>query len=273
MGAVKKMVWYILLAAILYALIILLMYFNQARLIYYPTEDLDATPSDMGLKYEDIDLTTSDKVKLNAWFVPANDAKYTVLFCHGNGGNISHRLDIIALYNALNMNVFIFDYRGYGKSEGKPTEKGTYRDVDAAWNYLTNDMKIPAKSVIVLGRSLGGGVATYITLKKSPRALILESTFTSVPDMAKKYYAYLPVSIMPIYQYPNIDRIKEIKCPVLVMHSPDDGLVPYKHGERLYKTANEPKTFVKLKGSHNDGFFVSKDIYKSALERFVSSFQ
>ncbi len=196
-----------------------------------------------------------------------------LIFCHGNGGNISHRLELIDIYYKAGLNVFIFDYRGYGKSEGKPSEKGTYKDANAVWEFLTHKKGFKPENIIVLGRSLGGGVATYIAFKNNPKALILDSTFTSIPDMAKKVLPLFPAGLFPIYQYNNIKRIKIIKCPVLILHSLDDKLIPFKMGQELFENASEPKMFIELKGTHDDSFLVSANKYKKGLSDFLNIIQ
>ena len=180
----------------MYGFICLYLFFVQARLIYYPnipSRKLTASPSDIGLDYESVTLNTSDHVTLHGWFVPAPDRRGCLLFFHGNAGNISHRLDSLKIFHDLGLSVLIIDYRGYGKSQGSISEHGTYLDADAAWSYLTESRRIPAQEIVVFGRSLGAAVAANIASRKTPGALILESAFTSIPDMAAKLYPFLPV--------------------------------------------------------------------------------
>ncbi len=264
---------YILLAAVLlYAVLAAWVFFMQPRLIYYPDmpgRAIEITPETVALEYEDITLSTQDGERLHGWFVPHPSAGATLLFCHGNAGNISHRLDTIALFHELGLNVLIFDYRGYGLSSGTTTEQGTYRDVDAAWNYLVEDRGIKPESIVLFGRSLGAAVISDLAVRTRPGAVILESAFTSVPDMAARIYPWLPVRWLASYRYDNAGKIRNITAPVLVIHSRGDEIIPFQQGMRLYMLANEPKQMLELSGGHNDGFHVSRALYRPAVEEFI----
>ena len=168
-----------------YAAVVAFMYFLQDSLLYFPQKELSQTPGDINLEYEEINLKAKDGTEISGWFVGARDEKGVVLFCHGNAGNISHRLDSIKIFNTLNLSVMIFDYRGYGKSRGKPTEQGTYLDAEAAWDYLIRTKQKTPESITLFGRSLGGAVAAEIAFRKNPGRLIIESGFTSVTELAK----------------------------------------------------------------------------------------
>lgn len=253
-----------------YGVLCAVLYFIQSGLVYYPQREIDATPDQLHLPFDDLMLATSDGLKISAWFIPAKDARGTVLFCHGNGGNISHRLDTIWTLNKLGMNVLIFDYRGYGKSEGKPTEKGTYLDAEAAWKHLVEKRGIPGERIIVQGRSLGGAVAAHLARDHTPAGLILESTFSSMPDMAAKLYPMFPVRLLSKFEYATAEYVAAVKCPVMVVHSPEDDIIPFKQGRRVFDAAGAPKRFVQIRGSHNTGFIESDDIYRPALREFLS---
>ena len=192
-----------------------------------------------------------------------------VLFCHGNAGNISHRLDSIRLFHELGLSVLIFDYRGYGQSSGKPTEQGTYRDADAAWDYLVEQRGISPAHIILFGRSLGASIAADLATRQSAAAVILESAFTSVPDVAATLYPWLPVRWLSRYQYNTEKKLANIHIPVLIVHSQDDEIIEFANGERLFDVANEPKQFLELRGGHNDGFMVSGNDYIQGLETFL----
>jgi len=211
----------------------------------------------------------SSLLKLTAWFIPAENARFTVLFCHGNGGNMTHRLDTINILNELGLNCFIFDYRGYGASEGKPSETGTYRDVEAAYKWLTKKKKILPENIILFGRSLGGSIAAYLATKVEARALIIESSFTSYIDIGKKFYPYMPVRLAARFGYPTIDYVRSVHMPVLIIHSRNDEVIPFEFGLRLYDAANEPKEFIEISGSHNDGFLFSGQIYRNAWSNWI----
>jgi hypothetical protein len=193
-----------------------------------------------------------------------------VLFCHGNAGNIGDRIDSIAVFVRLRLSVLIFDYRGYGESSGRPGEQGTYRDAQAAWQYLVSSRGIPAGSVIIFGRSLGAAVAAELAAKTSPAGLILESAFTSLPDLAQRLYPWLPVKPFLKYRYATIEKIREVTCPVLIVHSSEDELVPFRHARRLYEKAPAGSRFFEIRGGHNEGFLVSGSAYIRGIGRYVS---
>jgi uncharacterized protein len=251
--------------------IALLIYFFQPKLIYYPHKEVEATPELISLDYEELTLTTNDNVQLNAWWIPHPDARATLLFFHGNAGNISHRLDSIHIFHQLGLSVFIIDYRGYGKSTGTPSEKGTYVDAEAAWNYLTKEKNISPDNIIIFGRSLGGAVAIWLAEKYSSAALIVESSFASIADVGKHYYPYLPTSLLTRIKYPSKDRISNITSPILVVHSVNDDIIPYENGKQLFEAATEPKTLLKINGGHNDGFYNSGEKYTNGIDKFISN--
>ncbi len=260
MAAVLVVIYLIALAAL---------YFLQDRLLYFPKREVQETPAQIGLDFEEVTLRTKDGVALDGWYIPADSAKATILFCHGNAGNIGDRLESIAQFHRMELSVFIFDYRGYGRSGGHSSEQGTYLDAEAAWAYLTGTKGIDSNSIVVFGRSLGGAVATWLATQHRPGALIVESSFTSVPDIAARQYPFLPVRLLARFQYNSRENIAKVTAPVMIVHSPDDNLVPYRHGEALYAAANEPKEFLKLSGSHNEGFLQSAQLYEDSLSAFI----
>ncbi len=256
------------------------LYFGQANMVFMPSKDVLDTPKSIGLKFEDIQLTTKDNVNLSAWFVPAKDnnpiGKAVILFCHGNGGNIGNRVSYLPIFKDLGLATFLFDYRGYGKSEGQPTEEGTYKDVEAAWQYLTQERKIPPQKIIIYGESLGGAIASYIAQttaqqnpQNSPAGLILASTFTSISDRAAELYPFLPIRLLSKFSYNSIERLPNIKIPVLVIHSTEDEIIPFHHGEKNFQVANAPKKLVKLRGDHNGGFLDSLETYRNGINEFT----
>lgn len=268
-----RMLWIILatLAAI-YAGFALLLFFYQSKLIYLPDiggREITATPRDIGLKYESVTLVAGDGVRLHGWFVPAKSERGVLLFFHGNAGNISHRLGSLEIFNRLGLSILIFDYRGYGQSEGAPSEQGTYRDAEAAWRYLIEKRDIPAHRIVLFGRSLGGAIAAWLAARHTPQALIIESVFTSVPDMASQMYPFLPVRLLARFQYNTRQNLEAVNCPLLVIHSPEDEIVPIEHGRRLFDSANKPKQFLNIRGDHNNGFIASGHIYVNGLNEFL----
>jgi len=252
------------LAALTYVLWGLILFFLQAKLLYRPARNVVLSPADCGLAHEDAAFRSQDGVRLIGWYIPAPDAYFTVLFCHGNGGNITHVLSSAELFHRLGLNCLVFDYRGYGNSEGSPSEAGTYLDARAAFDWLTQVKQIPADRIVVCGRSLGGSIAAHLAAEVEPRALVVESAFTSFPDMAARMFPYMPVRLFARFRYDTLADIKKVRCPVMVMHSKADELVPFDFGLKLFDAANEPRRFVEITGSHNDGFLVSGDRYTGA---------
>ena len=258
-------------AAVAYALMILFVFLYQPRLVYFPQveRELTATPRAAGLDYEDVTLTTADNVKLHGWWVPSRNARGTILLMHGNAGNISHRLGYLTMFNRLGYSVLLFDYRGYGKSGGHPDEEGTYRDAEAAWLHLAATRNVAPRDIVMVAESLGGGVATWLALKYPPRALVLASTFRSVPDLGAQIYPWLPVRLLARITYDNLARIARVDAPVLIAHSRDDEVIPFAHGEALFAAAREPKQMLVLAGGHNDGFLFTRDAWIAAVGAFL----
>ena len=259
------------ITALLYVGLVLLLYLLQSRLVFFPTRNIMATPATIGLEYEPVQFDAEDGVTLSGWFIPAEDTEDVVLFFHGNAGNISHRLQSIELFQRLGVNVLIIDYRGYGRSEGRPSEEGTYLDAEGAWRYLVEQRQIAPGNIIFFGRSLGGAVATWLAGKYAPKSLILESTFTSVPDIGAKQFPFLPVRTLARIRYNSLERLPQIKVPVLIIHSPQDEVIPYAHGQQLFQVANEPKTFIQLSGGHNEGFVITGQPYEAGLKDFINN--
>jgi len=248
-----------------------ILYLMQPKFMYNPVRQMPYSPEELGLNYEDVWFRTKDGVRLNGWYIPAENADFTALFCHGNGGNIMHRLDTINLLYNMGVNCFIFDYRGYGKSTGKPSEQGTYLDAQAAYRWLRSEKKTPRRNVIIFGRSIGGSIAAYVAGRFKVAGLIVESAFTSYVDIGKKFYPYMPVKYFARFSYNTVDCIEKVKCPVLIIHSRNDKLVPFEFALELYEAANEPKKFVEISGSHNDGFLASGETYKNAWLNWLNS--
>ena len=256
----------------LYGAIGLLLFLFQSHLIYFPRREHVGTPADAGLVYESVQIHTADGLALHAWFVPAREQRAVLLYFHGNGGNISHRLEALRQFHQLGLSTLIVDYRGYGQSEGEPTEQGTYLDAAAAWKYLTVDRSVRPDEVILLGRSLGGAIATRLATEVTPRALVIESTFTSIRDRGSEIYPYFPVRLLSRFHYDTITYLPKVHCPILVVHSPEDEIVPFNHGQRHFDAARQPKEFLQIQGGHNDGNLVSADRYERALSEFISRY-
>lgn len=256
-----------------YSAFLAFIYFYQPRLLFFPnipSREIKMSPADAGLPYESVTLLTSDTIQLDGWFIPAPEARGVVLFFHGNAGNISHRLDSLLLFNKLRLSTFIFDYRGYGRSQGKPSEQGMYRDAEAAWQYLTRERGILPQQIILFGRSLGAAVAAHLATLHTPGALIMESCFTSVPDIAADVYPFLPARLLSRLHFNAMEKLENVACPVLIAHGRNDEIIPYRHGRALYAAAKEPKRFLELRGGHNDGFLITGKAYRDGLDTFLS---
>ena len=267
------MVKFILVLVAGYCLLVAVVYLMQGRMLYLsnvPGRALAMTPADAGFEYQDVAIETADGVTLHGWFI-AGQSSRVLLFFHGNAGNISHRLDSIGQFRALGLSVLIIDYRGYGQSAGRTTESGIYRDAAAAWRYLIDDRGIVASDIIVFGRSLGASVASHLAARRQPLALIVESAFTSVPDIAQDLYPWLPARWLSRLRHATREHVRDVRCPVLVIHSRDDEIIPFQHGESIFASANEPRTLLQLRGTHNDGFLYDERTYMDGLRTFLGS--
>jgi fermentation-respiration switch protein FrsA (DUF1100 family) len=269
---VREILLFILLGILFYLAYALYLYANQTNLIhlpYIPTKEVGVTPHQIGLEFENISLLTDDEVKLHGWFIPHTNPRATLLFFHGNAGNISHRLDSISLFNKLALSILVIDYRGYGRSKGTPSESGIYRDAEAAWRYLTEVRGIPEKKILLFGRSLGGAVAAYLATRYTALGVVLESTFTSIPDLAAEHYPLLPVRWLAQIFYDTSSRISAIHYPIMIIHSRNDEIIPFSHGLQLFNLANEQRRFLELTGSHNYGFTQNIDTYMNSWDDFI----
>lgn len=241
----------------------------QEKLIYFPARDYAFTPRDIGLAYDDVTLRTDDGVSLASWFVPHDQPRAYAIFFHGNAGNIGDRMTTVATLHRLGYALLMPDYRGYGLSEGKPSEKGLYRDAQAAWRYVTGELGVPPGDVVIIGRSLGGAVAIDLASRHEPGALVVECTFTRLADVGALHFPFLPVRWILTHRFESIDKVGGIKCPKLFLHGSDDELIPIDLGRRLYEAAAEPKQFIETPGGHNEAGFTYSDEYAGELARFV----
>ncbi len=262
------------LAASIYILLGLMIYLFQGKMVFLanmPGRALTASPGDIGLAYENVSLTTSDDERIHGWYVPAARARGVVLFFHGNAGNISHRLDSIAIFHQLGLDTLIIDYRGYGESSGQTSEQGTYLDAQAAWDYLVVERGISPDRIIVFGRSLGGAVGAWLGSQHTPAAVIIESSFSSGADMAHRLYPFLPTRLLTRLRYPVAEYASRLECPVLVVHSRDDEIIPFAMGEAIYAAVKQRKALLELRGDHNGGFYISRQAYIPGLNTFIES--
>jgi hypothetical protein len=244
----------------------------ENRFIFFPDKQIEATPRSYGLAYEEIYFKTTDGLNLNGWWIPGTGSPLTILWFHGNGGNISHRLHNIKLrHDLIGTNIFIFDYREYGRSEGRASEEGTYRDGDSAIQYLHARGDIDPTKIVFLGESLGSAVAVEMATRHGCAALILESPFLSIPEMAKAIFPLLPIGSFLQTRYDTFSKIGQVRAPLLIVHGENDEIVPFQQGRRLFEAAREPKEFYGIKGAHhNDLYMVGGKAYLETLNRFLS---
>ncbi len=242
----------------------------ERRNVFQPTSALDASGEEIGFPKEDVWLTTADGVRLHAWYYPgkAGTNGLAFLLCHGNGGNLSHRLDQYEALLRLGVAVLAFDYRGYGLSHGSPSEAGLYRDAEAAHDWL-RARGYSGEQLVAHGESLGGGVAAELALRRPVGGLVLQSTFTSVPDLGSEIFPWLPVRTLGRIKLATSDKLPRIHFPVLVLHSRADSIIPFHHGERNFAAANTPKLIYELTGDHNDGLLVDRDAFSRGVGDFI----
>lgn len=240
----------------------------ESRSIFLPMKKVEFTPKLISLPFEDVYIKTRDNVQINGWFIPSEGAKYTILFCHGNGGNIGHRLEKLNLLHKMNTNIFIIDYRGYGRSEGRPGEAGMYLDAQAAYDYLVNQRKISPERIILYGESLGNAAVIDLASRRNVGAVIAEGAFTKGRDMARRVYPFLPAFLFSD-NFNSLAKIKQLKAAKLFIHSRNDEIVPFDLGQSLYNVAPEPKQFVELIGGHNTVHIDSQEKYTSSIRAFI----
>jgi len=240
----------------------------EARSIFFPMKGRPPV-ADNAVGHEEVYFASADGKKLHAWFVPAVDAGAgpVVLFLHGNAGNIGHRWDKIRILHDLGAAVFIFDYRGYGLSEGTPSEKNIHKDCDAAHAYLL-DRGITSDRIVVYGESIGGAFAVDLASKKPVGALIVEDSFTSIPAMVRRSMPFIPGFALAT-RLDSLSKIPDVQVPKLIFHSLDDEIIPFEMGKALFEASAEPKRFVQLRGGHNTAFLDSRQTYENALKEFL----
>lgn len=255
---------------VLYGVLLVLFKSLENSLVYHPSTADEAWLSPPSERVRDVRMTTQTGDDIHAWWLPTDDPKPTgaILICHGNGGNLSHRGRMMAdLTNATGLPVLIFDYPGYGKSIGKPSEGGCYDAGIAAVKWLF-DQGIPTANVVLLGESLGGGVATELATKLPPRALVLVKTFTSLPAAAKWHYPWLPTHTLMSNRFDTLFKLPKLTCPVFIAHGTADRVVPFKHAEELFAAANEPKRFLRLEGQDHNAWLTAD--FHTALAEFLA---
>jgi fermentation-respiration switch protein FrsA (DUF1100 family) len=260
----------------------------EDRFIYFPSkypegdwavENSRVREGEVFPKIENVWMTTADGVRIHGWYCTPQRSingqasplltQMTLLWLHGNAGNITNRYDVIRNLMELPVAVFIIDYRGYGRSEGSPSEQGLYTDARAAWDYLTGTRNISARNIVIFGDSLGGAVAIDLATKVDSAGLIAQSSFTSISDMAAQLMPLFPRFILRT-KMDSINKIERVRCPKLFIHSPNDEIVPYRFGRRLFNAASEPKQFYEVAGaSHNATDLVGGRAYYDAIGNFI----
>ncbi len=242
----------------------------ENKSIFLPDKDNTIQPVSLNPQARDVYFKTEDGVILNGWFFANKKARSTLLFLHGNAGNISHRFEKVSWFYDLGLNIFIIDYRGYGKSEGVPSEQGVYKDAQAAFDYLLMRNDVHPRKIIGYGASLGGAVAVDLATKCELAALIIDSSFSSMQDMVKTIYPFLPGFLLES-KMDSFSKVKTLKIPKLFIHSAEDEIVPFDLGEKLFEAACPPKEFLQISGSHNEGYAQSKDIFINGVRDFLRS--
>jgi uncharacterized protein len=259
--------------ALCYVAAMLFLKLFESRLVYYPSRAPDAAPGDLGRPFEEAVIPFENGEQIHAWYFPAHPGQvqasdHAILVCHGNAGNISHRLELARLLLDVGGSVLLFDYRGYGQSSGKPGEERSYRDAQAAWHWLTQK-GFAGTNIVAYGESLGGAVAAELAVREPLGGLILQSTFTSIPDVGAEIYWWLPVRLIASIRYDTLRKLPGLKIPVLILHSRQDELVPFHHAEKNFAAVRGPKYFCEMDGGHNDGFFQSRAKIAAALTEFM----
>jgi uncharacterized protein len=244
--------------------------FSEKGIVFFPDPYLVGTPTDVGLEYEDVRFDAADGVQLHGWWVPGIAGAPVMVWFHGNAGNISHRLENIKLlHDLVGVQVFIFDYREYGLSQGRISREGSFLDAAAAYHYVTDTRKVPAADLVLFGRSLGTALATGIAVKHPCRGLILESAFTNSSDMARLMAPFL-FDWRPKVPYDNLGKIDKVKTPVLIIHGSDDEIIPVEMGRKVFAAANSPKDLYIIPGAHhNDTYAVGGKDYFQHLKAFI----
>ena len=248
---------------------------NERAFIFYPAERSVAAPaSRFELREKRVTYPSTDGVTLSAWIVPAAAAASSdmwLLICHGNLGSIGYggRPEFYASMRDLGINLFAFDYRGFGESSGAPDERGLYDDATASYQYLIRSLGVPPERLVLFGHSLGSGVAIELASRVPAAGLIVEGAYTSVVDRGQELYPFFPIGLIATQRFPSFDRIRLVDMPKLFLHSPDDVVIPYAHGRRLFEAARAPKQFVDVRGGHDDAYRIDKAVYYGAIAEFL----
>lgn len=272
MKVLKMFFWPVILIVAVFGVVAAYLYFNQHKMVFFPSSDIVITPSDLNLNFEDHFLNVTDSDSIHAWFLPnRNDSSSNrvLLFCHGNAGNMSHRMETAEFIIRQGYSIVMFDYRGYGRSSGIPTEDNLHDDAQAVYDWLLNSKQVSAEDIIIFGRSLGGAVAVDLASRNECGGLIVESSFTSIEDMGRRMFPYMPVKLLIRFDFNALEKISRINCPVLVTHSPTDEIIAFELGRKLFDHAPDPKQFYELSGGHNDRFYFEDSGYVAAIRDLI----
>jgi uncharacterized protein len=264
----RRIVLLVVLLMCVVACMVGYMVWKQESLVFFPEKRFPATPTAFGLPFEEVRLHTADGVTLGAWWIPAKHPRGTLVFAHGNAGNIAYRIDKAAFFRELGLSILLFDYRGYGTSGGNPTEDGTYRDMDAAVEHVRSARGFSTGKTLFWGESIGAAVAVEAVTRHPCGGLVLESGFTSLPAMAKAVYPRVPGFLVRM-RYDSLARIPAVKAPKLILHGPVDDIVPYAMGRSLFDAATGSRRFADLRGGHNDGGILASPEAQEALREFL----
>jgi len=243
----------------------------EEHYIYFPEAEIGRTPADIGLGFTEQRFRTADGLLLHGWYIPAAGSRLTLLHFHGNAGNISHRLPLYRQWHDLGLSVFAFDYRGYGRSEGKPSEEGLQRDARAAWQALSAIDGFSAGRTLLAGRSLGAAVAAGLASEVGAAGLALETPFTNVSEMAEHHYPWLPLRWLARSRFDTLAAVSRVHIPLLLISAEDDQIVPAGMAERILAAANAPKRHIQLPGGHNDFDMGPNDGYRQAWLAWLDS--
>ena len=245
---------------------------SEKGIVFFPESYLEATPNDYGLDdYEEVFFSAKDGTRLHGWFVNGPDERAVLLWFHGNAGNISHRLhNLKKLHDALQIPIFIFDYREYGKSQGEISKAGTFSDAHGAFQYLIDEKGFGTSSVLLFGRSLGTALAVDIASKETCLGVILEAAFTSTDDMMKRYFPFFSPPQTSRVKYDSLSLIADIQSPILFIHGQFDQAIPVSMARRLFEKARSPKEFYEIPGAdHNDTYLVGGHEYFAVWQKFL----
>ncbi len=251
----------------------LFLVFSEKRLIYYPAAGIEVTPGGLGLPFEEVAIDVEPGVRIHGWFIKAakEPSVATVLFSHGNAGNIADRLDRVLRWRDLGADFLLYDYRGYGRSTGSPDEEGTYRDGRAAYDYLVKNRGVDPAHLVLMGESLGCAISIQLAIERKTAGLAIEAPFASIAHMANAIYPFLPLGSFIRTRYENLKKVPQLKMPLLVVQGTRDEVIPVAQGKMVFEAAPQPKEYLAIEGAgHNDVYVIGGPRYRRALADFIA---